>query len=113
VSKTCVVCGADCDGKPRVKDPKGRYYCKACHESLSEKVGSSRPDEIDLTAPRPSPRTAPRPGHDVDTSDEPADIAGLAALAAAAPAAIPSTLACPACQTSPVARRGPLHQLRP
>lgn len=31
-AKTCVVCGTDCTGKARVKDPKGRYYCKPCHD---------------------------------------------------------------------------------
>lgn len=28
--KVCVVCGEDCSARPRVKDPEGRYMCKAC-----------------------------------------------------------------------------------
>lgn len=28
--KVCIHCGQDCSGKPRIKDPQGRYACKAC-----------------------------------------------------------------------------------
>ncbi len=28
--KICVFCGQDCAGRPRVKDPQGRYACKSC-----------------------------------------------------------------------------------
>lgn len=31
-AKTCIFCGVDCAGKPRVKDERGRYACKACAE---------------------------------------------------------------------------------
>lgn len=34
MAKICVVCGVDCDGKPRVKDPQGQYYCRPCHDRL-------------------------------------------------------------------------------
>ncbi len=34
--KICVICGEDCSGRPRIKDPKGRYYCRKCHESAAE-----------------------------------------------------------------------------
>lgn len=30
--KICVICGEDCSGRPRIKDSKGMYYCKSCHE---------------------------------------------------------------------------------
>ncbi len=36
--KICVVCSANCAGRPRVKDPKGRYYCRACYEELQQKA---------------------------------------------------------------------------
>lgn len=29
--KVCVLCGGDCAGQPRIKDPRGRYYHKTCH----------------------------------------------------------------------------------
>lgn len=34
-TKTCHKCKTDCAGKPRVKDPHGRYFCKPCHEALA------------------------------------------------------------------------------
>jgi hypothetical protein len=30
--KTCGICGEDCSNRPRTKDAKGRYFCKACYE---------------------------------------------------------------------------------
>ena len=36
--KICVVCHANCVGRPRVKDPKGRYYCRACYDELQQNV---------------------------------------------------------------------------
>jgi hypothetical protein len=33
MAKTCVVCGVDCSGKPRVKDPQGRYCCQPCFDT--------------------------------------------------------------------------------
>lgn len=32
--KVCRKCGVSCDGKPRVKDKKGRYLCRACFDSI-------------------------------------------------------------------------------
>lgn len=37
-AKTCVVCGQDCAGKPRVKDKTGRYFCKPCHEKAMSRA---------------------------------------------------------------------------
>lgn len=31
--KICVICGEDCSGRPRTKDPRGRYYCNTCYEA--------------------------------------------------------------------------------
>jgi hypothetical protein len=30
MNKVCGICGEDCSDRPRVKDAKGRYFCKAC-----------------------------------------------------------------------------------
>jgi hypothetical protein len=35
--KTCVVCGQDCSGKPRVKDPAGHYFCKPCYDQALQR----------------------------------------------------------------------------
>lgn len=57
--KICVICGQDCSNKPRVKDPQGRYFCKACHEAALKKPaggpprGAARP-----AAPPPEPEPA-------------------------------------------------------
>lgn len=43
--KQCAGCGEDVTSKPRVKDAKGNYFCKACaakkQAELSKKVGTS------------------------------------------------------------------------
>ncbi len=48
-AKICVVCGEDCSHSPRVKDPRGRYYCKPCYESARQggKEHSRRHDDED------------------------------------------------------------------
>ncbi len=38
MTKTCVICGEDCSGRPRTKDPKGRYYCLPCYERAKHKL---------------------------------------------------------------------------
>lgn len=38
--KKCVICGVDCAGRPRVKDPRGRYFCRPCYDSRA-----SSPDD--------------------------------------------------------------------
>jgi len=35
--KTCSFCGMDCTHQPRVKDPKGHYYCRICYEALARR----------------------------------------------------------------------------
>lgn len=84
--KVCVVCNADCAGKPRVKDPKGRYYCKPCYDrKAAERAGAPM---LDLGSPAPPPPVEPAP------DDELADIFGMAAEASVAP---PIALSCPKC----------------
>ncbi|MEZ6242959.1 MAG: hypothetical protein R3B57_07945 [Phycisphaerales bacterium] len=60
--RICRICGQDCSDRPRVKDAKGRYYCRACAESVAARK---------KTAPPPPPDPEP-----LDLSlDEPDDIA--------------------------------------
>lgn len=44
-TKLCGLCGADVTSKPRVKDAKGRYFCRECaakkQAELARKVGNS------------------------------------------------------------------------
>ncbi len=36
-TKVCGICGMNCAGKPRIKDPSGQYYCKSCHDEARAK----------------------------------------------------------------------------
>lgn len=36
-SKQCIMCGKERRGLPRVRDPKGRYYCPECYEQGIER----------------------------------------------------------------------------
>jgi uncharacterized RDD family membrane protein YckC len=49
VTKPCVLCGEDCAGRPRIKDPKGRYYHKECYERevarLAQQAAEATPAE--------------------------------------------------------------------
>lgn len=47
--KICALCGDDCSGKPRVKDKKGNYYCKSCHEAAAAKRRSKEAGEPEPT----------------------------------------------------------------
>lgn len=39
-AKVCALCGCDCSDRPRVKDARGRYYCKECYEGAGRKAES-------------------------------------------------------------------------
>lgn len=32
--KICIRCGQDCSGRPRTRDPQGRYTCRGCYDKL-------------------------------------------------------------------------------
>ena len=56
--KICVICGEDCAGRPRIKDPKGRYYHRECHEQARERAAARRaavdpdpPQRVDSSDP--------------------------------------------------------------
>lgn len=53
-SKVCTKCGIDVAGKPRVKDPHGRYLCQPCFDAVSAAKTESRP-----AASRPASKPAP------------------------------------------------------
>ena len=57
-SKPCGICGQDCAGRPRIKDPKGRYFHEHCYEQARETQAAQRKAAaIDPT---------PVPGEEVD-----------------------------------------------
>jgi membrane associated rhomboid family serine protease len=60
-TKVCVICGEDCLNKPRTKDAKGRYFCKACYERAA--TAAAAHDRM----PVPTPPAANR------FRDDPAD----------------------------------------
>ena len=38
--KICRICQEDCSDRPRIKDPKGQYYCKSCYASARAHAGA-------------------------------------------------------------------------
>ncbi|MBN1345655.1 MAG: hypothetical protein JXQ73_23385 [Phycisphaerae bacterium] len=45
VQKVCRLCGEDCAERPRVKDHKGRYYCRACYVKAWQKLETRQAQE--------------------------------------------------------------------
>lgn len=87
-SKRCVHCGDDCSGKPRVKDPRGRYYCKGCYDTL-EAARAAAPATtgdapIDLLPieppPRPTASPPPRPRRHCPACRQPIEPHALACI---------------------------------
>lgn len=37
--KRCTICGVDCNGRPRMKDPSGRYFCRPCYDERARSPG--------------------------------------------------------------------------
>lgn len=88
--KTCVLCGQDCSNRQRVKDRKGRYYCRACYSEAARRrraAGASLEDTA---------------GSTVDSgTDETRDDCLSALVDAGSTSASPSTeLQCPGCGMS-------------
>lgn len=80
-AKVCIACGQDCSNRPRTKDPRGRYACRACLDARQ-------------AAAPPKPVAMP----ELEPVDDriPTDL--LALEAAAKPGAGPQV--CPNCQSS-------------
>ena len=51
-TKICAICGEDCSARPRVKDPKGRYFCRACYEQAMRRrqavAQREQPEPVDV-----------------------------------------------------------------
>jgi len=62
--KTCRRCGVDCSKLPRVKDDRGRYYCKPCYEA-------ARREKVRRDAARAALAAEPEPAA---VDDEPVDV---------------------------------------
>lgn len=70
--KTCRLCGEDCSARARIRDPRGNYYCRSCHEhagSANAHLGDDSAvdfallDEVCEAAVAPCPGCAqPLPG---------------------------------------------------
>ncbi|MFM9995235.1 MAG: hypothetical protein ACKVU4_05480 [Phycisphaerales bacterium] len=95
-AKTCVVCGQDCSGKPRVKDPQGRYSCKSCHEAVLAKTTPSRAPVVRTATlgQRSPPAPSPEPDPVFDGLDNAAVLEGLESAGSAGPGALEP---CPRC----------------
>jgi hypothetical protein len=52
MDKICHICGTDCSNKPRMKDNKGRYFCKACYEKALRAKRAQRAKKADAARPR-------------------------------------------------------------
>ena len=65
VSKICAICGDDCANKPRLKDAKGHYACRACYDAKIAKQAKPKPT--------PKPPSVPGP---IIALDDPTDAAG-------------------------------------
>lgn len=42
MSKICTICGDDVNGKPRIRDREGNYYCVSCDESQKQQRQSAQ-----------------------------------------------------------------------
>ncbi len=47
MKKICVICGEDCSGRPRTKDPRGHYYCLPCYEQAKRKFDQKHAETAD------------------------------------------------------------------
>jgi uncharacterized RDD family membrane protein YckC len=138
VSKPCRLCGEDCTGRPRIKDPKGRYYHKECYEQevarRAQQAAAAPPtgpaefdpfaDLADSAASAPPAGTKPCPGCAAPL--EPGAVVCIAcgyslqrggrletAAVSAAPGAGGSTPACPLCgRTKKMHRAKPLYGVK-
>ena len=125
-AKTCVTCGLDCSGKPRVKDAQGRYMCRACLDRAGVKKSSEQKgadaDARDASvkaavarATAKSPQAAARAtAAGFDTADDAgADLAGLAVASETAPCIscglpiAPAVVVCPSCGFNKRTRKAP------
>jgi hypothetical protein len=92
-TKVCALCGCDCTSRPRVKDGKGRYYCRECYDRA--KQTAQRP--VARAGPLAAAATAlPRTG-EPPRRREPADAMAELLRAEQAPESASRAVACPGC----------------
>lgn len=102
--KICFVCGEDCAGKPRLKDPEGRYCCKGCE---GKAAGASKPQVVVKSAHVPksaaagiaagaastSAATPTSPSGAMGFDEDPIDFGSMTE----APAVVSNFVPCPGC----------------
>ncbi|MBN1344803.1 MAG: hypothetical protein JXQ73_19070 [Phycisphaerae bacterium] len=80
--KVCRICGQDCSGRPRTKDRKGNYYCKACYDrAVKERsaaklaAATARPHQVRQAEASAEPASEPavteEQFHEESTSESP------------------------------------------
>lgn len=85
--KSCAKCGVDCTSIARVKDERGRYFCKACYDKaiaamasrIIESAPAARGDAAARSAAPASVPVASQTPIGLDAMDEPADLLNEAA----------------------------------
>jgi len=93
--KVCTICGEDCSSKPRVKDRRGHYYCKPCHDAaLNKRNENAQQDDREAQQAMSAP---PQVGaaSALDDPAEPSELEALLGAEASAPPAASSV--CPGC----------------
>lgn len=93
--KICVICGQDCAGRPRVRDPKGHYYCQDCYEKAKRRQEEARAASSPEPVAAPPPPEPPEPDLDDDFAG---GLALLDEVASEVQASAPPPIsACPGC----------------
>ncbi len=72
--KICVRCGEDCSSRPRIKDPRGRYYCKHCYDKAKAELEAKKAEaEMDFIARElePAPPVAPPVAPPTESAEAP------------------------------------------
>lgn len=95
--KICVACNKSCDGQPRIKDPKGRYFHQQCYEEVKRAHKQKQREQERAAA---DAFNAPPVGTSADAGDD--DIMSMllddAAASPSAPPVIPrGGGTCPSC----------------
>lgn len=75
-NKACARCGVDCTNIPRVKDEKGRYFCRECYDRALQHMASRIVETAPTIPVAPVPTSEP-PSARRDDLDAPADILGV------------------------------------
>jgi ribosomal protein L40E len=87
--KICGICGRDCSAKPRIRDPRGRYFCRECYEAALQRKRAGA--QHDQPPPEPHPASSA-------LEEEPNVLDDLIAQSAPSPtSADASSYTCPRC----------------